>query len=653
MKSLFTFLLILLSLLSFSQEKDNNKKPKSFIKTEEQKAKDNSKIAKIDLYKVFTIERDTSYIDTTLTIQKEHSFNFLRRDIFGLLPFANEGHTYNTLKPNLQNISSLPQFGFEAKHFNYLQPHQIKYYSVPTPLTELYFKTVMEQGQSLDAFVTMNTNERLNFSIAYKGLRSTGRFVNQLASSGNFRFTTNYNTKNKRYFLKLHATVQDILNAENGGIIFNENFESNNPDFQDRNRLEVYLRDASSFLKGNRYFINQLFRINANESENNLFINYQFTHENKFFEYRQNTIFAPILFPSQTQPTLISRFGDSYRSSAINDRTNFTQYFNRLEATYENKTLGEFKFFIEDSQYNYFYNSTLIVNNKIIPSAVSERFTSIGGQYFYQKNKLNANLSIANAISNQGISDINLRATYQLNDENEVAFHYQKVNKAPNINYNFYQSSFVLYNWFNDFKNEKFNNISLTAVTKWVDVELQYSIQNDRLYFGEIPNAATSVLEVKPLQYDGTINYAAIKLSKNFNYGPFGLDNTLLFQKTDQAANILNVPEIVVRNSLYYKNTAFKKAMEYQTGFTLNYFTAYYANDYNPLIGEFYIQEQKKIGNFPLIDFFINAKVLQTRIFLKAEHFNSMFTKPNYYSAPSYPYRDFIVRFGLVWNFFQ
>ena len=93
--------------------------------------------------------------------------------------------------------------------------------------------------------------------------------------------------------------------------------------------------------------------------------------------------------------------------------------------------------------------------------------------------------------------------------------------------------------------------------------------------------------------------------------------------------------------------------MEYQTGFTLNYFTAYYANDYNPLIGEFYIQEQKKIGNFSLIDFFINAKVLQTRIFLKAEHFNSMFTKPNYYSAPSYPYRDFIVRFGLVWNFFQ
>ncbi len=653
MKSFYTFLALFLTLIAQSQEKEKEQKPKSFIKTEEQKAKDKAKIANIDLYKVFTIERDTTYIDTTLTIQKEYSFNLLRRDIFGLLPFANEGQTYNTLKPNFQNISNLPQFGFEAKHFNYIEASQIKYYSVPTPLTELYFKTVMEQGQSLDAFVTINTNERLNFSIAYKGLRSLGKFVNQLSSSGNFRFTTNYNTKNKRYFLKAHITAQDILNAENGGIVFNAKFESNNPDFDERNRLEVYLRDANSLLKGNRYFIDQLVRINANDSENNLLINYRFMHENKFFEYRQINITTPLLFPTHDRPVEISRFGASYRSSAIDDKTNFEHYLNKIEAIYENKTLGQFKFFVEDSDYKYNYNSTLIVDNQLIPSAYSDRFTSIGGQYLYQKNKLNSNISIANAISNQGISDINLRATYQINNENEVTFHYQKVNKAPNINYNFYQSSFVLYNWFNDFKNEKFNNINLSAVTKWVDVDVQYSIQNDKLYFAQIPIAASSVLNVKPFQYDGTINYLSIKLAKNINYKNFVLDNTVLFQKTNQSANILNIPEIVLRNSLYYTNTAFKFAMEYQTGFTLNYFTAYYANDYNPLIGEFYIQEQKKIGNFPMVDFFINAKVRQTRIFLKAEHFNSIFTKPNYYSAPSFPYRDFIVRFGLVWNFFQ
>jgi len=89
-----------------------------------------------------------------------------------------------------------------------------------------------------------------------------------------------------------------------------------------------------------------------------------------------------------------------------------------------------------------------------------------------------------------------------------------------------------------------------------------------------------------------------------------------------------------------------------QTGVTFNYFTNYYANDYNPVISSFYSQSTREIGNFPMFDFFINAKISQTQIYLKAEHFNAAWTGFDYYSAPNYPYRDFMIRFGLVWNFF-
>ena len=90
-----------------------------------------------------------------------------------------------------------------------------------------------------------------------------------------------------------------------------------------------------------------------------------------------------------------------------------------------------------------------------------------------------------------------------------------------------------------------------------------------------------------------------------------------------------------------------------QTGATVNYFTKFYANDYNPILGEFFVQTQKEIGNFPVVDVFFNARVRQTRIFLIAEHVNSLFGKNNFYASPSMPYRDFIIRFGFVWNFFQ
>jgi Holliday junction DNA helicase RuvA len=96
------------------------------------------------------------------------------------LPFANEGQTYTTLFYGLKKSSAFPEMGFAGKHFNYSSAQDILYYHVPTPLTELYFKTVMEQGQSLDAFITLNTSENFNFSLAYKGLRMIGRLTGTL-----------------------------------------------------------------------------------------------------------------------------------------------------------------------------------------------------------------------------------------------------------------------------------------------------------------------------------------------------------------------------------------------------------------------------------------------------------------------------------------
>jgi len=89
-----------------------------------------------------------------------------------------------------------------------------------------------------------------------------------------------------------------------------------------------------------------------------------------------------------------------------------------------------------------------------------------------------------------------------------------------------------------------------------------------------------------------------------------------------------------------------------QTGVTFNYFTKYHLNGYDPVLAEFFVQNTQELGAFPLIDVFVNMKVRQTRIFVKAEHINSGFTGNDFFSAPGYPYRDFNVRFGLVWNFF-
>jgi len=652
MRILFFLLsLLLLPPFLYSQEKKTNEIDfNSNYNRSDSLKKPKEKVATIDMYRVITLERDTTYIDTSLTIKKYYSYNYLHKDNFGLLPLPNEGQTYNTLQYSLNSFSPLPEIGFTAKHFNFLEANQIRYCSVATPVTEMYFKTVMKHGQNVDVFLTLNTSPRFNFSIAYKGLRSEGKYINQLTSTGNFRFTSSYNTKNKRYFANAHFVSQDIMNEENGGITTIEDFESGNPDFKERERLEVYLTDAKSFLKGKRVFLDHNFRINTTEGNNNLYLTHQFNYENKFFEYNQATV------PSSVGGTTVYRFGDSYKTSGINDQTHYNKTYNKVGLIYENTTLGKFQFYVDDFFSNYYYNQILIYDNLIVPSSISQRIDCYAGQYDYRKNKWTGKFLFSRSLTNQSLSNLDAKLLYDLNEDIQFSFEYQNMNKLPNNNYNLYQSSYVNYNWSNDFKNEKINSILANASTPWVNLSAQYSNFNDHLYFADVSSADQIALGqqiIAPAQYANTINYLSVKASNEFKFGKFALNNTLLYQKTDQQDFILNVPEFLTRNTLYYSQNMFHKALFFQTGVTFNYFTNYYANEYNPVIGEFFVQNKKEIGNFTNFDFFFNAKIQRTRIYLILEHFNSSLSGNNFFATPNNPYRDFIIRFGLVWNFFQ
>lgn len=259
---------------------------------------------------------------------------------------------------------------------------------------------------------------------------------------------------------------------------------------------------------------------------------------------------------------------------------------------------------------------------------------------------------VSRSLSDDDLFNLDVSARYMINEDNLLHFRFQSMNKLPDLNYNLYQSSYVEYNWSNDFKNQKINNLEVQANLKWLSASMQLTNLNDYLYFSN-DALADNKLITTPKQYDKSISYLGVKISKEFKVGKFALDNTILYQEVVQDHDILNVPKFVTRNTLYYTDYVFKKAMLIQTGFSFNYFSQYYANDYNGVIGEFYVQNQRKIGDFPVLDFFINAKVSTAQIYLKAEHFNSSFTGYNFYSTPNQPYRDFIIRFGILWNFFS
>ncbi|MGB3144923.1 MAG: putative porin [Maribacter sp.] len=663
MKYLTLVVFFLCSVMLFGQE-DNQREPKKSdsifssksvkpLKPITNKAKDTIGITIKD-YKIISFARDTTFLDTTLTIQKEYKYNYLRRDDFELMSFSNIGLTYNKLGVDFERPTLYPVLGATAKHYNYFEIEDIEYYNVATPMTDLFFKTTLEQGQLLDAMLTFNTSRRLNFSIAYKGHRSLGKYQFDQVRSGNFRTTVNYETKNKRYFLRAHIAAQDILSQENGGLSNKEvQFESGDPDFINRPRVDVLFNDADNKILGKRYYLDHQYKLIRKQKDSSfiektsLAIGHIFNYETKFYQFIQSTS--------------NDYFGDAILS-AINDKATLKTFYNQVNAEFYNRTLGRLKGSINLYNYDYFFNSVFISQNgQIISNRLNGTEIALGGDYEKQVGAFKVDGSLKYNLSGNLTGNIlDASATYTLNDKHKLRFGVHSSSRMPNFNFLLYQSEYLNYNWQNNdvFEKERVNSFQFTIDSEiWGNLLAKYSRLDNYTYFANDPLFAveegTENANIKPFQEASGLSHIKIKYAKEFRWGKFALNNTAMYQTVSQDENVLNVPQLVTRNTLYFSSDVFKKAMFLQTGITFKYFSGYTMDAYNPLLGEFYIQNSEELGGYPLLDFFINARIKQTRIYLKAEHFNSSFTGYDFYSAPNYPYRDFVIRFGLVWNFFS
>ena len=595
-------------------------------------------------YKIISHKNDTTFIDTTLSIQKDYLFNYLRRDNFELLPFHNQGQTFNQLGYTFSEVSLYPNMGARAKHYNYYEIKDINYYQVATPTSELFYRNGLEQGQVLDALFTFNTSRRHNASISYKGLRSLGNYRESLSSHGNMRITYSYLTKNNAYAFKGHIVAQDLSNNENGGLTATSiiNFESEDPNFSDRGRLETNFSSTSNVLRGNRYYIEHDYKIwqrkdSLNNTKSFLKLGHILNYEIKHYDFYQSTAYSTL--------------GDAF-SSAIEDKITYTVFDNQFFLAIKSPlVLGELKFKANYFDYNYRFNSATYINDELIPSSINGNTISIGGEWNTNLKSFNINTEAASIVTGELVGNY-LKASASYNQDSVFAFKatFLTNSKSPNFNFLLNQSDYINYNWFNNLKNERTRSLLFDFTSKkLINASAQITQIDNYTYFSD----TTAQTQPFPTQADKTINYLKLKVFKEFKVGKFALNNTVMYQNVPQGNAAFRVPDFVTRNTLSFSDYFFKGDPVFiQTGVTLKYFTKYFANSYNPLLSEFSIQNEQKIGGYPVLDFFINAQIQRTRLYIKAEHFNSGFTAPNYYSAPNYPYRDYVIRFGLVWNFF-
>ena len=633
----------------------------------------------VEDYKIFYSDGKETHLDTTLNINKDYRHNYLRRDYFEVLTFPNTGEGYNKLGYDFQGEKKTPQIGARAKHFAYLEEEKTPYFKVPTPMTELFFKSVFEQGQMVDALITVNTSPRFNLSVAHKAYRSLGKYINTLGGGTNLRFTTNYTSKNYRYRQYSHYVAQRLENQANGGLdslsvyFFEKAVEEFDYDgFLDRSRLTNNI-EVDNTLSGRRYYIDQQYDliIGGNNKMYNyerpkiLTAGYKINYEIKQFNY--NNIKANGFFGTVSGTS-------NYQVSNRLDKME-----NEIYAIYNKKKFGKLKVGIRFFDWNYFIifpedkkrdepvnrgpNPTSIKTNQFALDSYWEKIFlkfQFRAEGYFSIKKLYSTQFLSGAISRQFKNQMYVEAKLSIRDQ------------SPNFNFFLHRSNFIEYDWYNpNFVNQKFNTVEFVFNHPfWGNFKGKYELINNYTFFKNLlptkrminflekTNKLEEELVVAPEQCENQITYLKLRWNNIINIGKFSLANTLQYQKvaqtgTKESFKPLNVPEWNIRSSLFFSSNLFGKALYLQTGITAQYFTKYYGDRYSPIIGEFISQNHTEIGNFPRVDFFMNAKIQQTRLFLKFEHFNDDNTGYNYYSAPFTPYRDSILRFGIVWNFFQ
>ncbi len=206
----------------------------------------------------------------------------------------------------------------------------------------------------------------------------------------------------------------------------------------------------------------------------------------------------------------------------------------------------------------------------------------------------------------------------------------------------FYSNHFK---WDNNFKKSK--SIAITGGIKIPTRKLTLTWHSksltDYIYWG---------YDAVPVQTSKLITAFELSLKKDITWGPFHSNNKLAYQFTSDK-EIYPLPDFTGISSNYFNFYVAKKVLQIQLGIDVRYHTKYYTPAYMPALGQFHLQKDYKVGNYPFLDAFVNLHLKRARIFVKLDHFNEYFSNKDYFLTYSYPYQPFTIKWGVSWNFYD
>ena len=528
-----------------------------------------------------------------------------------------------------------------------VKPEDIIYFNTTTPYTRLFYETGGPKGRSenlLRALQTQNITPNWNFGIKYDLISSDGQYQNQKTKLYDFTLFSSY--LKRKYGFNVVLNMNRVRVNENGGIAADSLLTDGDDDPEN---IQVSLDDANSKLTNFNFFMKNSYGI-GNEREIvvdqdtsysyaiNLFYNFSF--ENNSWRFREN-----ILNPDFYNENIYddnSSF-DKVEQSIV--KNTFQVVFNenenkwiRLGARFGVVSAFEkYNLRRQITQYSFQQKDENIHNNQHLASLFSMSGTSLNwkavGTYVFEGYRQN---------------DFNLayKLTKWFGDKEKGHGFSVKGNldsRTPN---------FVLEEYYGNHQQWKLDLDKITELEvgfEYFNKERQFKIGGQ---INQIDNYTYFGLNATPEQAGSGITVLTGYLEKNLKLGNFHLNQKLVGQNSSNE-NVLSLPTLSLYSNNYYKNTFFNGALGIQTGFAIHYNTAFYAPNYMPATGQFFLQNQKELGDYPKVDLYFNFRIKRTRFFIMYEHANASIGSKNYFTSLHYPINPSMLKYGLIWTFYN
>lgn len=585
---------------------------------------------------------------------------------------------YNVHLGNLGNASRSLLFspimqsgwdhGFHA-YDNYLfNAAETRFYTTTRPYSELNYLLGSRAEQMINLVHTQNVRPNWNLGIQYRLINSPGLFQNANVNHNNYRFSSWYQSPNKRYQNFVVLVGNKLQSGENGGISTTQNYMKITG-YEERANIPSQLgRDTVA----TRNFFETNIGTGTFFTTATYLLRQQYDLGQKDSIVTDSTV-IPLFYPRVRLEHTISYNTYKYRFRDNNIRD--SSYYRRNYGIDINP--GD-TFFIQD----YWKDLTNDFSIYQFPDAKnSQQFVKVGASFQMLSGTLDSgrvsvkdhNFFVHGEYRNRTRNkkwDIEASGRFYVNGVNAGDYDayislqrfisskigylragFQNTNRIPSYIFDQGSSFYLPEATALTFNKENVTNIFATLDQPRYGLKLSgsYYLVSNLTYFSSMGQQAQS---------SSLFNLLRVTAEKQFRLGRRGWNwKTWLILQQRAGDGPVNVPLLTTRNTIGYDGNLGFKNLAISFGLEAKYFTAYKAPDYSPLLGQYTFQDTTNVKlELPDISLYMHFRIKSFNAYVRGENLNTFnpgqggWTRNNIPTI-NYPYPGLQIRVGVFWSF--